>query len=178
MYKTVSNFQLKKINTKSAFMSSWWSGYFYHEWLFIDDMIWMTGGRWHVCYIPEILNMRTDIYWHDRTAEYMREFWIWVGFWLKKRGERLLLWTNMYTNERMNTIRLLIFFQTIIKTDPKITHDSTETMTVQNRSVTGHVIRYTFTLNVMSEMLNMRTCHWLSRWWYCRQRRPVTARNR
>ena len=29
----------------------------------------------------------------------------------------------MYTNERMNTIRLLIFFQTIIKTDPKITHD-------------------------------------------------------
>ena len=35
-------------------------------------------------------------------------------------------------------------------------------MTVQNRSVTGHVIRYTFTLNVMSEMLNMRhvtDCH-------------------
>ena len=31
MNKTVFNFRLKKINTTSAFMSSWWSGYFYHE---------------------------------------------------------------------------------------------------------------------------------------------------
>ena len=114
------------------------------------------------------------------TADYMRKFWIWVNFWLKKKAERDYCYerSNMKTYERMKTIQLLIFFQPKIKTYPEITHDSTETMTVQNRSVTGHVIRYTFTLNVISEMLNMRTCHWLSRWWYCRQRRPVAARNR
>ena len=86
------------------------------------------------------------------TAEYMRKFWIWVNFCLKKRGERLLLWTiehvHVWTNENYPTLNF--FFQPKIKTYPEITHDSTETMTVQNRSVTRHVIRYTFTLNVIS----------------------------
>ena len=144
MNKTVFNFRLKKINTTSAFMSSWRSGYF---------LPWMTVYKWHD--LNDWRQMTCVLY--PGNVEYKnghvltwQNGWICVNsesglifVWKKRRGERLLLWTNMYTNERMNTIRLLIFFQTIIKTDPKITHDSTETMTVQNRSVTGHVIRYT-----------------------------------
>ena len=83
----------------------------------------------------------------------MRKFWIWVNFWLKKKKKAESDYCyeryNMWTYERMKTIQLLIFFQPKIKTYPEITHDSTETMTVQNRSVTRHVIRYTFTLNVI-----------------------------
>ena len=60
----------------------------------------------------------------------------------------------------MKTIQLLIFFHLKIKTDLEITHDRTETMTVMNRSVTRHVIRYTLEIKrKISEMLNMRTCH-------------------
>ena len=66
----------------------------------------------------------------------------------------------MYMYEGMKTIQLLIFFQPKIKTYPEITHDSTETMTVQNRSVNRNVIRYAlYVKRYISEMLNMRTCH-------------------
>ena len=79
----------------------------------------------------------------------MRDFWIWVGFWLKKKRRAITVMNEhvyVWTSENYPTLN---FFQPKIKTYPEITHDSTETMTVQNRSVTRHVIRYTFTLNVI-----------------------------
>ena len=111
MYKTVFNFQLKKINTKSAFMSSWWSGYFYHEWLFIDDMIWITGGRWHMCYTPAMLNEN----WHILTWQKQQNICVnsesgLIFVWKKEESDYCYERSNMYMYERMKTIQLLIFF--------------------------------------------------------------------
>ena len=57
MNKTVFNFRLKKINTTSAFMSSWWSGYL---------LPWMTVYRWHD------LNDRKHM-----TGVISRKYWSW-----------------------------------------------------------------------------------------------------
>ena len=118
MYKTVFNFHLKKINTKSAFMSSWWSGYFYQASVITELM---TVYRWHdlnnwrqMIYGKHVTMVKIYViiqkYWTwkltkiDMTdiAESVRKFWFWVNFWLKKNGERLLLWTTEHVNVRTN----------------------------------------------------------------------------
>ena len=130
------------------------------------------------CYIPEILIMRTDIYWQDRTAEYMRNSGSGLIFDWKKRGERLLLWTKMYMYERLENIRLLIFFQPKIKTYPKLRMTAEIRLQYRIKQSPDMLYVYVYVKCYISEVLKLRTCHWLSRWWYCRQRRPVTARNR
>ena len=109
MNKKVFNFRLKKINTKSAFMSSWRSGYLWPWMTFIVDMIGTNWSIWQVLY-PRSIDPEN---WYTLTGQISWNAWFWIriDFWLEKRGEGLLLWTKMHMYERLEDIRLLIFFQ-------------------------------------------------------------------
>ena len=109
---------MKKINTTSAFMSSWWSGYL---------LPWMTVYRWHD------LNDRKHM-----TGVISRKYWSWeltyidrtdqlnicvildLGWFLIEKKRRAIIVMKKNMCGRLENNRLLIFFSQKIKTYPKL----------------------------------------------------------